>query len=203
MHSVIENHPLRLARLRFSGPDAPTGEVVIPTRYGGTPPLKILPLGGREVLLAEIDGNGGTGISQRLVALIGIDDARRLRVIGIENLELLDATTCESEASLRATISPAASGVLRLDVTFNRMRGECGFRWRGRPYRERWTEVLSWDGRATVSAAAPSRDFGPVRRAISTSRGRILALLASPVTDLRRLRLDRTGLYDLANLPRG
>ncbi|WP_338665977.1 hypothetical protein VQH23_12520 [Pararoseomonas sp. SCSIO 73927] len=198
VHSVVEDDPDRLVRLRFSGPGAPTGEVVIPTRYGGTVPLRVLSLRGREVLLAEMDGNGGTGISQKIGVLVGVDDSGRLRVIGIENLEILDSTTCESEASLRGTVSEASAGQLRLSASFHRRRGECGFRWRGRPHRERWQEALSWDGRGILSAERPPRGAGPVRLATSAARTRVLALLAAPVTDLRRVRLERTGIYDLA-----
>jgi hypothetical protein len=195
---VVQNDPERLVRLRIIGLGGPADEVVIPTRYGGTVPLRVLPLAGREVLLATIDGNGGTGLSQRLGCLIGIDAAGRLRVIGIESLDIQDTTSCESEANLRATLSPASSGILRMDVAFRRSQGDCGFRWRGRPHLERWIESLSWNGRGILSSGPQPQDAGPIRHATAVARSRVLSLLAMPTTDLRRLRLEQTGLYDLA-----
>ncbi|WP_419898255.1 hypothetical protein [Roseomonas sp. USHLN139] len=121
VRSHPEEAPERLVRLRLSGPGAPSEVIVLPTRYGGDTRLTRLPLGWRDILLAEMDGEGGTGVSQRLGVLIALDAAGRLRVIGIENLEIQEAATCESEARLRGRLSAGPAG-LRLAGAFRRLR---------------------------------------------------------------------------------
>jgi hypothetical protein len=187
-------------RIRVSGQGAPAGEVVLPTRYGGDVPIKVLALGDRDILLAETDGNGGTGMAQRLGVIVGVDDAGRLRLIGIESLQIQDSTTCESEARMVGALTALAGGRLRFACDYARKRGECGFRWRGRPHRERWSESLGYDGRdAIVSSLLPS-GAGPVQTATYAARQRVTRELTRPVTDLRRVRLSSTGIFDLASV---
>ncbi|WP_159999553.1 hypothetical protein [Roseomonas sp. 18066] len=198
LRSQPQDDPERLVRIHVQRSGAAPGLVLLPSRYGGDTRLTVLPLGDRQVVMAEMDGVGGTGISQRLGVLIGIDREGQLRVIGIENLALQEAGTCESEAVLRATLS-ARPGGLALASDFQRRRGPCGFRWRGQPRRERWSETLVWDGAGPLAAAALPAGAGPVQRAAAAARRQVAGLLARPVTDLRPLALERTGLFDLAS----
>jgi hypothetical protein len=187
-------------RIRLSGQGAPAGEVVLPTRYGGEVPVKVLALSDRDVLLAETDGNGGTGMAQRVGVFVGVDNAGRLRVIGIESLAIQDSTTCEREARMAGSITSLADGRLRFACDYARKRGECGFRWRRRPHRERWSEILSWDGRNAIASPPLPSDAGPVQRATYAARQSVSRELARPVADLRRVRLSSTGIFDLASV---
>lgn len=185
----------RIVRLRVEGEGAPATEIVLPSRYGARPPIRALPLRGREVVLAEMPGVGGTGIAQTLVAVIALDDSGRLRVIGIENLDAVEAGVCTSDATFSTTFLGGETA-LEARYRFARARGACAAEWRGRPHSEAWTDRLVWDGRGVLSASTPA-GAGPVRRRAAEARARVATLLARGVTDVRNIGLERTGLYDL------
>ena len=191
----------RLVRITAAGPGAPAGEVVLSSHYGGIPPLRLVRLRGRDVVVAELTGLSGTGVAQQLGVLIAADDGDRLRVIGIENLTARDSTTCGSEATLTGRLAAGPGDGLTLDCAYKRVRGPCGPR-RGRaPHLERWTDQLTWDGQGAVIGAPAPAGSGPVRRATATARAKTAALLAQPVTDLSEFDWDGTGLYELVQTP--
>ncbi|WP_165694286.1 hypothetical protein, partial [Teichococcus deserti] len=60
----------------------------------------------------------------------------------------------------------------------------------------------TWDGRGPIGGLAVTRGAGPVRRAVVEARRRVAELLGpQPVTDLRGLDLEATGLYALVTTP--
>lgn len=185
----------RVIRLRGAGRGAPEGEVLLPTRYGGLQPLAAVRFGERDLVLARFDGNGGTGVSQTLGALIGADARNRLRVVGVESLELRETPGCEEESTLRARLLERSEPVL--SWAFRRDRGPCAPpRLRGAA--ETWSDTLAWLGEGVVTAPAPPANAGPVRRRVAQARlalGR--ALLAQPVTDLRGSVVADSGIFDL------
>ncbi len=196
VRATTEDAPERLVRLGVEGDGAPGTQVILPSRYGARPPIRALPLRGREVILAEMPGNAGTGIGQTLVAVVAMDDAGRLRVIGIENLDAAEAGGCLSDATFSASFTGGEGG-LEVSHRFARVAGPCAEGWRGRPHAEAWVERLTWDGRGALGAPSAPAGAGPVRRKAAEARARVAALLARPVTDLRRIGLERTGLFEI------
>ncbi len=191
----------RLVRIRATGPGAPAGEVVLASHYGGIPPLRLVRMRGRDVVVASLTGLSGTGVSQQLGVLIAVDDQDRLRVVGIESLDAHESGACESLATLTGHLAAGPGDGLHLACAYRRTRGPCGPR-RGRPpHLERWTDQLTWDGQGAVAAAPAPAGSGPVRRATATARAKTAALLAQPVTDLQAFDMTETGLYELVLTP--
>jgi len=190
----------RIVRIRAAG--AVTGEVVLPSQLGGVGSARVLPLAGREVVVVNMAGLNGPGVTQLLGAVIAADDEGRLRIIGIENLDARETSTCESTGRLLARPEAGEGGTLRLAWEFRRERGACGERWAGRPVREAWAEALTWDGRGALRGEAPA-DAPPLRRAIAAARAKVAAMLAAPVADLRGAPWEDTGVTDLILLGLG
>ncbi len=199
VRAVAQEEPRRLVRVRAAGPGAPAGEVVLPSHYGGVGKLRKVSLRGRDIVLAPMDGEGGTGVSQRLVAMIAVDDDGRLRVIGLETLEGRESGTCRSEAAIALRLAPAGADGLRAAFTYNRVRGPCGQRGRDRPHREAWADVLAWDGRGAVTSPPAPAGAGPVRRATGEARANVARLLAAPMTDLSDIELGELGLFKVVS----
>lgn len=200
---AAEADPAEVLRIRSRGPDAPTGEVVLPLGRAGLVPARLVWLAGREALVVEIPGLAGEGVAQRLAAVVAADNAGRLRVIGLETLDAQDRAGCESEARLNARIEAGDRGTLRLAVSFLRRPGACGERWRGVPQREAWTDVLRWTGQGALTAAPAPPVAGPVRHAFAAARTRLAALLAEPVEDLRAVPWEDSGIRELVLAGRG
>ncbi|MBP0465552.1 hypothetical protein J5Y09_16625 [Roseomonas sp. PWR1] len=167
------------------------GEVRLPTWYGDGRVLRALPLAGREVLLAEFQGNRGTGVAQRLVAAIGWDDAAGLRILGIETLSFRDAQTSAASRRMTGTLEATAARdalLLRHETVLRRGRGP--------DLRETWTTRLAWSGAGLLAAPATPPRAGGMQRRVDAARARIHALLAAaPVTDATALDYDEAGLW--------
>ncbi|MGG5820592.1 hypothetical protein [Falsiroseomonas sp. HW251] len=191
----------RVQRLRASG--AVTGEVILPTQTGAAGSPVVLPLAGREVVMVNMAGTTGIGLTQQLGAVIGADEAGRLRIIGLENLDARDNSNCESEGRLTGRFVPGAEGALNLDCAFQRIRGSCGQRWQGTPRRESWTDMLEWDGRGALRGEPPPDDAPRIRHAMANARQRVAAMLTPVVTDLRQVDWDGTGVTELVLLGLG
>ncbi|WP_270936047.1 hypothetical protein, partial [Falsiroseomonas oryzae] len=191
----------RAQRLRATG--AVTGEVILPVRHGGTGTPRVLPLANREVVLLNMAGLTGTGVAQQLGAVIAADDQGRLRVIGLENLDARDNSSCESEARLTGRLEPGEGGTVQLACAFQRVRGSCGQRWQGTPARAAWTDTLRWDGSGALRSDPPPADAGRMRHAVATAREKVAAMLAAPVADLRAVDWEATGIADLILLGLG
>uniref|UniRef100_UPI00135A58D7 hypothetical protein n=1 Tax=Roseomonas sp. 18066 TaxID=2681412 RepID=UPI00135A58D7 len=199
---VIETAPEKVLHLGFRGPGAPETEIILPRPMGTAGRLRVVAMGGRQVVAASMEGNTGTGITQRLVVFIGCDAEERLRIIGIESRSAQETMQCTSETALENRLQADGQGGIRVHVSFARTRGDCGQQWDGKPYREAWTDRLTWDGRGPIGGLAVTRGAGPVRRAVVEARRRVAELLGpQPVTDLRGIDLAPTGLFNLVLIP--
>ncbi|WP_198371360.1 hypothetical protein [Roseomonas rosulenta] len=177
--------------IAFGGPGAPSGEIRLPTWYGDGRILRALPIAGREVLLARFQGNRGTGVAQTLVAVIGCDDAGRLRILGIETLSFRDAQVSTASRRMEGSLDAvqARDALLLRQSTTARIRG------RGET-REGWTTRLAWNGNGILTAPPTPPRAGEVRRRVDAARGKIAAILsAAPVTDATAIDHDETGLW--------
>lgn len=196
----IEPHPSAREALAiaFAGPGAPGARVLLPSWYGRARVLEALPVARREVLLAAFEGNRGTGIAQELAAVIGADDAGRLRVLGIETLSFRDRQTGQGWRRMGGRIeAEPGREALRLAMTSTaRLPRRPPGPQPGPEEREGWTTRLLWGGEGPLrpAAATPPR-ASALRRRVDEARARVLALLAEPVTDLTALDFDATGLW--------
>jgi hypothetical protein len=177
--------------IAFTGEGAPEGEIRLPTWYGDGRILRALPIAGREVLLASFQGNRGTGVAQKLAAVIGMDDAGALRILGIETLSFHDEQVSTGSRRMEGAVEsrPERNALLLRQTTTGRVRP--------RPERsERWTTLLSWSGGGVLAAEPTPRDAGEVRQRVDAARGRIGAILsAAPVTDATGIDYDETGIW--------
>lgn len=167
------------------------GEIRLPTWYGDGRVLRTLPLAGRHVLLAAFQGNRGTGVAQRLVAVIGWDDAAGLRILGIETLSFRDAQTSAASRRITGGLQPTPGRdalILRHETVLRRGRGP--------EQREAWTTRLAWSGSGLLAAPATPPRAGEVQRRVDAARARIGApLAAAPVTDATGLDYDEAGIW--------
>lgn len=167
------------------------GEVRLPTWYGDGRVLRALPLAGREVLLAAFQGNRGTGVAQRLVAIIGWDDAAGLRILGIETLSFRDAQVSASTRRMNGTITPTERRdalILRHETVLRPARGP--------ERREAWTTRIAWTGSGLLAAPPTPPRAGEVQRRVDAARARIaVPLAAAPVMDATTLDYDEAGLW--------
>jgi hypothetical protein len=200
---AIEVAPATLARdrvQRIAATGALTGEVILPSQTGGVGTPVVLPFANREVVVVNMAGMTGTGLAQQLGAVIGADDQGRLRIIGLENLDARDNSTCETEGRLTGRFAPAEGGALGLACAFQRVRGSCGQRWRGPPVSLAWTDVLAWDGQGALRGEPPPEDASRLRHAVANARQKVTSLLTPVVTDLRGVDWDGTGVTELVLL---
>lgn len=177
--------------IRFDGPGAPQAEIRLPTWYADGRVLRSLPIAGREVLLASFQGNRGTGVAQRLAAVIGVDDAGALRILGIETLSFHDAQVSTASRRLEGVLEPRPErdALLLRQTTTGRIRP--------RPETtERWTTRLSWSGGGVLVAEPTPPGAGEIRRRVDAARARIAAVLAAaPLTDATRIDYDESGIW--------
>ena len=184
--------------ISFAGAGAPDGRVLLPSWYGRARVLNVMPIAGREVLVAAFEGNTCTGIYQELMAVIGCDDAGVLRLLAIETLSCRDNQTTAAwrRTSGRFEAEPRrAALILQMRSTARLPTRPPGPR-PGPEQTERWTTRLAWrgDGPLRPPEAMPARP-GVAQRRVDAARARILALLATPVTDATRIDFDATGIF--------
>jgi hypothetical protein len=177
--------------IAFTGEGAPEGEIRLPTWYADGRVLRALPIAGREVLLASFQGNRGTGVAQKLGAVIGVDDAGALRILGIETLSFHDEQVSTASRRMEGVIEPRPErdALLLRQTTTGRVRP--------RPETsERWTARLSWTGTGVLAAEPTPPGAGEIRRRVDAARARIAAILsAAPVTDATAIDYDETGIW--------
>lgn len=184
--------------ISFTGQAAPEGRVLLPSWYGRARVLNALSIAGRDVLVAAFEGNTGTGLYQELMAVIGCDDAGQLRVLAIETLSFRDN---QVSTGWRRSSGQFETGPRR-DALVLRMRSTARLPTRppalrpGPEQTERWSTHLAWnaDGPLRPSAAASVRP-GIVQQRVDAARARIMALLATPMTDATRIDFDATGIF--------
>jgi hypothetical protein len=177
--------------IAFEGQGAPPGEIRLPTWYGDGRVLRSLPVAGREVLLASFQGNRGTGLAQRLFAVIGADDAGALRILGIETESFHDAQVTSASRRMEGVIEPRPErdALLLRQTTIGRIRP--------RPETsERWTTRLAWNGAGVLAAEATPPGAGEIRRRVDAARAQVTAILAATrVTDATAIDYDATGIW--------
>ncbi|WP_137125173.1 hypothetical protein [Roseomonas sp. HF4] len=181
--------------IAFSGDGAPQDEIRLPTWYGDGRILQAVPVAGREVLLAEFQGNRGTGVAQKLVAAIGCDDDGALRVLGIETLSFRDAQVSNARRRLDGRIEASA----RRDALLlhHATTGRIGI---GPERSERWTTRLRWTGQGILAAPPTPRDAGEIRRRVDRARERLRPILAgASLTDATRIDYDATGIWSVGD----
>lgn len=171
------------------------GQVVLPSRYGNARIVGRLTAQGREVLLASFEGNHGTGVSQRLGALIGMDDEHRLRVLGIETLEAQDSQINSANRSVLGAVTGTPSGfavsvVVRTDLDHPNHRV---------PSRvARWRTELPWSGCGAIPAPPAPAGAQEEHERIDRARTAAAAWLAeAPRTDLREAPFEDWGLWNV------
>lgn len=108
--------------ISFTGQGAPEGRVLLPSWYGRARVLNAMTIASREVLVAAFEGNAGTGLYQELMAVIGCDDAGRLRILAIETLSFRDNQVSTAWRRTSGQFEPGP----RRDALILRMRhGAC------------------------------------------------------------------------------
>lgn len=177
--------------IAFEGPGAPQAEIRLPVWYGDGRILLSLPIAGREVLLAGFQGNRGTGLAQRLFAVIGMDDAGALRILGIETQSFHDAQVTSASRRMAGAIEPRPErdALLLRQTTTGRVRP--------RPESsEAWTTRLAWRGTGILAAEPTPPGAGEIRRRVDAARTKLAAILAAaPVTDATAIDYDETGIW--------
>jgi hypothetical protein len=130
-------------------------------------------------------------VAQRLAAVIGVDDAGALRILGIETLSFHDAQVSSASRRLEGVLEPRPErdALLLRQTTTGRIRP--------RPESsERWTTRLSWTGSGVLVAEPTPPGAGEIRRRVDAARGKIAAILAAaPVTDATRIDYDAAGIW--------
>jgi len=167
--------------LRFTGEGAPATVFRLPSWYGNARVFAVLPLRGREVVLAAFEGNTGTGVYQELQAVIGQEDDGTARILALETLHARETAVCDEASYLTVRATPLADGgALRLDHFARGVSGACGPpSRRPRRFREEWASVLRWSGRGAMVAPAPRAGAGPGQRLVEAARAKTAAWLAA------------------------
>jgi hypothetical protein len=171
------------------------GQVILPSWYGNARIVGRLNSRNREVLLVSFEGNHGIGVSQRLGALIGMDDERRLRVLGIETLEADDSQLSTANRSILGAVTGLPNGfavsfVVRTDVEQQGRR---------HPSRvARWRTELPWDGQGAIPAPPPPPGAQEEHERVDRAREAAAGWLAeAPRTDLRQAPYEDWGLWNV------
>lgn len=198
LHSAINEVERRLD-IRFSGATAPETVFRLSSWYGYARVFAVLPLRGRDVVLAAFEGNTGTGVYQELQAVIGQNDDGTTRILALETLRARETPICNEAAHLSIRITPLPDGAgLRLDHAAHGVSGTCDPRRRPARFRENWTTVLRWDGRGAMQAPAVPRDAGEGQRKVAAARARTMEWLAeAPRSAVTTDDLDRLGLMEV------
>lgn len=171
------------------------GQVALPSHDGNARIVGRLAAQGREVLLASFEGNHGAGVSQRLGALIGMDNERQLRVLGIETLEAQDTHPSGASRSVLGAVTGTPRGfsvsvVVRTDLDHpeHRMLSRLA----------RWRTELPWDGCGAIPAPSAPAGAQEEHERITRARTAAAAWLAeAPRTDLREAPFEDWGLWNV------
>lgn len=163
-------------------------EFRLPGRHGQAGIETRLRAAGRELLLVGFEGITGTGVRQRLGALLGFDNAGQPRVLGIETLAALDARIGTEQRETQGRFVATETG-LRLTM---RQRTTI----RGRADGLEWRTGFAWTGDGIPQAAPTPADAPEPRLRIDAARAAIGGWLAlAPRTELTRAPFEETGLY--------
>lgn len=196
LHAAVDELGRSLT-IRFSGTGAPETPFRFTSWYGYGRVFAVLPLRGRQVVLAAFEGNTGTGVYQELQAVIGQEDDGTARILALETLNARETPICHEAAHLSVRLVPDGAG-LRLDQTAHGVSGTCDPRRRPVRFREHWTTMLRWDGHGVMQTAPAPPHAGPAQRKVAAARARTLEwLAAAPRSEVTLDDLDRLGLMEV------
>lgn len=155
------------------------GEIGLPSRNRRAAVFSRLNGAGREVLLARFEGPRFDGDGeQMLLAIIGVDNAGELRVLGLE--------TRTAKAG-QGNVTRETDG--RLAAAPNGFSITMAMRGRNMPSL-RWNTNLPWDGEGAIDAPATPAGSPPERILVDEARREAAAWLATePRRDLRQVAL--------------
>lgn len=187
----------RSLAVRFTGAGAPQTVFRLTSWYGYARVFAVLPLRGRQVVLAAFEGNTGTGVYQELQAVIGQEDDGTARILALETLHARETPICREAAYLSIRMVPDGGG-LRLEQEARGVSGTCDPRRRPARFRETWTTMLRWDGRGAMQAPPLPRNAGPGQRKADAARVKAMEwLAAAPRSAVTPEDLDRLGLMEV------
>lgn len=196
LHAAVDELDRSLS-VRFSGNGAPETVFRFTSWYGIGRVFAVLPLRGRQVVLAAFEGNTGTGVYQELQAVIGREDDGTARILAIETLRARETPMCNDAAHLSVRIVPDGGG-LRLEQEARGVSGTCDPRRPPARFREIWSTMLRWSGRGVMQATPPPRNPGPGQRKVDLARVRTLEwLAAAPRSDVTVEDLQQLGLMEV------
>lgn len=178
--------------------DGITETVSLPSWYGHARVFAVLPLRGREVVLAVFEGNTGTGVYQEIAAIIGREDGGALRILGLETLRYRRTGSCDGYSLFtgRFTAQPDGTG-LRYDVFARGLAGACPPRRAGAGWREEFGTTLRWSGAGVLALPVRRGEAGRTRIRVETARARAHAWLrAAPRVAVTQQDVQRLGLME-------
>ncbi len=163
-------------------------EFRLPSWYGQAGIETRLRAAGRDVLLVGFEGITGTGVRQRLGALLGFDNAGAPRVLGIETLAALDAQISTEQRETQGHLVSTEAG-LRLTMRQRTIT-------RGRASSLEWRTGFTWTGDGIPQAAPTPAGAPEPRLRIDAARAAIAGWLAlAPRMDLTQAPFEEAGLY--------
>ena len=190
--------PLERGLLLGFETDGVTEAVSLPSWHGHARVFAVLPLRGREVVLASFEGNTGTGVYQEIAAIIGREDDGALRILGLETLRYRTAGPCDAQSLFtgRFTAQPDGTG-LRYDVFARGLPGACPPRRAGAGWREEFGTTLRWSGAGVLALPVRRGEAGRTRIRVEAARARAHAWLrAAPRVVVTQQDLQRLGLME-------
>jgi len=161
------------------------GTISLPSKNRRAAVLGRLNVAGREVLMVRFEGN----VEQMLLAIIGLDNAGELRVLGIET------RTAKAGAG---NVTRETDG--RLAAAPNGFSITMGMRGRGVP-NLRWNTNLPWDGTGVIDAPESPPGSPAERIFVDDARREAAAYLAAePRRDLRLVPLREWKIYRVGQI---
>jgi len=172
--------------------------ITLPSWYGFARVFAVLPMRGREVVLAAFEGNTGTGTYQEITAIIGREDSGALRILGLETLRYRKTGACDGYGQFtgRFTAQPDGTG-LRYDVFARGLPSGCPPRRAGAGWREEFGATLRWSGTGVLALPVRRAAAGRTRMRVEAARPRAHAWLrASPRLAVTSEDVQRLGLME-------
>lgn len=167
--------------IAFDGEGAPAERITLPSRYGHARIFALLPVRGRELVLAAFEANTGSGEYQEMAAVIGREDSGLLRIIGLETIRYRRTGACDAMNLLtgRFTAQPDGTG-LRYDVFARGLGSSCPPQRGASPsWREEFGTTLRWTGTGVLTLPVRRATAGRTRIRVETARARAITWLRS------------------------
>ncbi|MBR0668297.1 hypothetical protein GXW71_28350 [Roseomonas hellenica] len=165
--------------IAFDGEGAPAERITLPSRYGHARIIGLLPVRGRELVLAAFEANTGSGEYQEMAAVIGREDSGLLRIIGLETIRYRRTGACDAMNLLtgRFTAQPDGTG-LRYDVFARGLGSSCPSQRGASPsWREEFGTTLRWTGTGVLTLPVRRSTAGRTRIRVEAARARAITWL--------------------------